>query len=258
MLAVAYCRVSTKGQVGEDKYGLDAQRADIEKYCKEHDIKITGWYVDEGISGAKDETERPELRRILNGDITNPPVQAVIVAKSDRLSRVAEQYFWFKYAFIRMGIELISVSEDFGAAGTFAPVYEAIVATFAQMEREMINSRMGGGRRIKASKGGYAGGKAPYGYDSAHGSGILTVNDEEAAIVRRIFDMRSKRMTMKEISDKLNDEGCKTKSGGVFRTSTIQYILSNRKMYEGYYRYGKSDAWVKGTHTAILEGVVEE
>ena len=31
---IGYIRVSTDGQVGEDKYGLDAQRADILKYCE--------------------------------------------------------------------------------------------------------------------------------------------------------------------------------------------------------------------------------
>ena len=252
--AVAYCRVSTKGQVGEDKYGIDAQKRDIADYCRKRNIEIAEWYVDEGISGAKDERDRPELRKILNGEITNPPIKAVVIAKSDRLSRQIEQYYWFKYAFKRNNIDLISVFEDFGSAGMYAPIYEAITAAFAQMEREMITARMSGGRTVKAARGGYAGGKAPYGYNSERKSGVLTVNEEEAKMVRRIFDLREKQhKTMQEICDMLKADGYHTRSGGDFQISTIQYILGNRKTYEGYYRYGVNKEWVKGAHEPILK-----
>lgn len=254
--AVAYCRVSTKGQCGEDKYGIEAQKRDIEAYCADHDIEIEGWYIDSGISGAKDETERPELRKILNGEVTNPPIQAVVVAKSDRLSRAVEQYYWFKYAFRRMNIELISVNEDFGSAGVFAPVYEAITAAFAEMERQMIKSRMSSGRNVKASKGGYAGGRAPYGYDG--GNGTLTVNPVEADAVRMIFALRDHDgKSMGKIAESLNEAGYTNRSGGEFTVSSVQYILKNRKMYEGYYKYGTDGEWIKGKHEPILVGETE-
>lgn len=252
--AVAYCRVSTDGQVGEDKYGIEAQKRDIAEYCQKNNIEIVQWYADEGISGAKDDRDRPELRKILNGEITNPPIKAVVVAKSDRLSRDIEQYYWFKYSFKRSNIDLISVAEDFGSAGKLAPIYEAVTAVFAQMEREMIKERMSGGRRAKASHGGYAGGKAPYGYSVGKENHALIVNEDEAAVVRRIFEMRDKYgATMLEIRDALNANGFKTRNGKPFQTSTVQYILGNRKTYEGYYRYGSNGEWVKGAHSPILE-----
>lgn len=256
--AVAYCRVSTDGQVGEDKYGIESQKRDIAEYCEKHNIEIVQWYVDEGISGAKDDRDRPELRKILNGEVTNPPIKAVVVAKSDRLSREIEQYYWFKYTFKRNNINLISVAEDFGSAGKLAPIYEAVTAVFAQMEREMIAARMGGGRQIKAARGGYSGGKPPYGYSAERGSRVLTVNEDEAKLVRRIFELRDKKkVTMQGICNALKADGYKTRSGGDFQTSTVQYILGNRKMYEGYYKYGGSDDWVKGVHEPILKDDVE-
>lgn len=246
--AVAYCRVSTQGQVGEDKYGIEAQKRDIISYCEKNNIQIDGWYIDAGVSGAK--ADRPELQRILNGDITNPPVEAVVVAKTDRLSREISQYYYFKFAFRRMNIELISVNEDFGTAGDFAPIYEAMVAAFAQMEREMITNRMSGGRRVKAIKGGYAGGKAPYGYTSSNGA--LVVNPAEAAIVREIFRLSDEGKTLVAISSQLAADGRLNREGKSFSPSTIAYIVKNRKTYEGYYKYGKGD-WVKGQHEPILQ-----
>lgn len=50
---VAYTRVSTDGQVGEDKFGLDVQWEQILEYCSKNDMNILRWYTDEGESGAK-------------------------------------------------------------------------------------------------------------------------------------------------------------------------------------------------------------
>ena len=54
--------------------------------------EISAWSVDEGISGAT--LDRPALNELLYGEISNPPIEAVIVAKNDRMSRDMEQYFY--------------------------------------------------------------------------------------------------------------------------------------------------------------------
>ena len=58
---------------------------------------------------------------------------------------------------------------------------------------------------------------------------------------------------MKDICNVLKEEGYKTRKGGDFQISTIQYIIRNRKTYEGMYKYGKSGEWVDGLHEAILK-----
>ena len=104
-------------------------------------------------------------------------------------------------------------------------------------------------REVKAGKGGFSGGRPPYGYEVVDKK--LIIIPEEAQAVRDIFEMRDDGMVLADIADKLNDKGLKTKRGGKFRTSTIQTIVYNRKTYEGFYKYGDSD-WVVGQHTAIL------
>ena len=44
---VAYCRVSTDGQVGEDKFGIEAQKEQIMEYCSRNAMQISAWYIDE-------------------------------------------------------------------------------------------------------------------------------------------------------------------------------------------------------------------
>ena len=248
---VGYCRTSTENQSGDDKFGIESQKQTIIEYCAANDMELTEWFVDEAVSGAAEAP--PAFSNILNGVVENPPIEAVVVAKSDRVARVVDKYFGFKYLLRRNNIELISASEDFAKEGTMSYVYEAISALFAQMEREFIKTRMSGGRKVKAAQGGYSGGKAPYGYKSEKGSKVLTVCDEEVPLVKRIFYLREHEgKTMKEICETLKAEGFKTRKGGDFQISTVQYILGNRKTYEGYYKYGKNAVYVEGAHKAIL------
>lgn len=253
MRVVGYCRTSTEGQCGEDKFGIEAQQQAISGYCQEHDMEIVEWFIDEAVSGAS--LNPPAFNAILNGGIKNPPIEAVVVAKADRVARDIEKYFGFKFLLKRQDISLISVQEDFGSAGIFAPIYEAISAVFAQMEREFITQRMSGGRRAKAATGGYSGGKAPYGYQSVRGSKSLELCEKEVPLVKRIFELREQEdRTMKEICETLKAEGFQTRKGGDFQISTIKYILDNRKTYEGFYKYGDG-SWVQGKHPAILQEV---
>jgi site-specific DNA recombinase len=245
--AVGYCRVSTDGQVGEDRFGIESQKEQILAYAKRNDYTITEWYIDEGVSGIKE--SRPAFDKIIYGDITNPRVYCVIVAKNDRVARDINIYFYYKMMLKKKDIQLISISEDFGQFGVFSNMLEAFTMCVAEMERENINKRTSLGRDVKAGKGGYAGGQAPYGYKVENKQ--LVVVPEEAEAVRDMFKMQAEGETLQAIADEMNERGLITHRGGIFRTSTIQTILANRKTYEGWYKYGNGQ-WVEGQHEAIL------
>lgn len=247
---VAYCRVSTDGQVGEDKFGIASQREQIEAYCAKNGYEITDWFIDEGVSGA--EVRRPAFDRLLMGEITNPPVSKVVMAKADRLARDINLYYSFKGALSKMNLEIVSVSEDWSAQDKLtAMILENFLAMAATLERENIRIRTMGGRKQKSKQGGYSGGRAPYGYKVKHGA--LEIVPDEADTVRQLFAMRDAGQTLQGIAGALNALGRKTKSGGAFAISTIQTIVDNRKVYEGMYRYGQSKEWVQGQHEAILD-----
>lgn len=249
MKAVAYCRVSTDGQVGEDKFGIDFQKEQITTYCEKHDIEIVGWFIDEGVSGAKE--RRPAFDRILQGEVSNPPVQYVIVAKTDRISRDINLYYSYKALLAKQNLEILSVAEDWSSADKLtAMILENFLAMAATVERENIRVRTSGGRQQKAKMGGYAGGRPPYGYNTV--GGRLVINDEEAEAVRLIFTMKDSGKTFQSICDAVNLRGYLTKSGKPFAISTIQVILGNRPLYEGKYRYGKGAEWIQGVHEPIL------
>ena len=246
---IAYKRVSTDGQTGDDKFGLNVQEEIIRDYCRKNDLNIVRWFVDEGESGAK---ERPGFDEIVYGDVGNPPYEAVVVAKSDRVARDINIYYYYKMLLRKKEIELISVAEDFGQFGVFSNMLEAFTLCVAEMERENITKRTSGGRKVKAKAGGYAGGRPPYGYKTENKR--LVVVPEEAQTVRDIFRLKDDEgWTYKDVRDYLNAQGKKNRSGGEFSISTVQQIYENKNTYLGYYRYGGKDTqWVKGQHEAIL------
>lgn len=245
---VAYIRVSTDGQTGEDKFGLEVQKQQIVEYCEKNGMNILKWYADEGESGAK---ERPGFDEIVYGEVSNPPVEAVVVAKTDRVARDIEIYYYYKMLLRKKEIELISIAEDFGQFGVFSNMLESFTLCVAQMERDNINKRTSSGRAVKSAKGGYSGGRTPFGYKPENGKMVIV--PEEAEVVREIFRMKDgEGKTYKAVVEWLNGEGKKNRSGTAFSISTVQTIYENKKVYQGLYRYGKQADWVQGQHEAIL------
>lgn len=249
-LAVAYIRVSTEGQAAEDKFGAEAQRKAIEEYAKKNGYKIVNWYEEVG-SGAK---ERPILEGVVFGTtVNNPPIEAVIVYKNDRIARETKLYFYYLYQLERKGIKLISVREEFDDESEFANVYRALLQFVAEQERKNIKVRTAAGRQVKAQSGGYSGGRCPYGYRIENGRYVI--EPEEAEMIREVFSLVDGGFSDRQVAEKLNQKGYKTRSGNDFKSGNIYSIVNNRRMYEGYFRYSGSD-WVKGEHEAIIKETI--
>lgn len=242
--AIGYIRVSTEGQA--DKFGIDAQKRIIFDYASMNGYDIVDFYVDV-ISGVKD--DRPEFNKIAYDDVLDEKIDTIIVAKMDRLARDINVYFYYKMLLRKKEIKLVSANEDFGQFGQFAPMLESFIICVADMERKNITLRTMSGRKLKASKGGFAGGKPPYGYKN-HDKQLI-IDEYEANGVRMIFDLRKQGFTIRNIVNKLYEKGYKNNKGNPFSTSRVKLILDSEKLYRGYYKWGDSE-WIKGEHEPIL------
>jgi len=246
MKAIGYVRVSTSEQ--DEKFGKSAQKDAIRQYAKLHGYEIVAWFEDVG-SGVSD--ERPQWNKVLVADdITNPPFQAVIVFKSDRVARDTKLYFYYLYLLEKKGVQLISVVENFGDDEAFANIYRSMMLFVAEQERKNIALRTSHGRKIKALNGGYAGGGIPFGYKVVQGR--LEIDEIEGKVVQDMFAMADDNVSQKKIAEYLNENGIKTKFGKNWTQPQVHYILNNRKLYEGYSKYGKDAKWVKGVHTPLI------
>lgn len=247
--AIGYIRVSTEQQAKDEKYGIDVQKQAILFYANENGYNIVDWKIDE-VSGAKD--DRPALNEILYGNnVSNPPIEAVIVFKNDRLARDTKLYFYYLYTLEKKNIKLFSTKEEFNEGSDFANIYRALLQFVAEQERKNIALRTGKGRSLKAACGGYAGGRAPYGYKVENGR--LVINEDERPMVEYVFKRYDEKVPRLTIADELNNLGFKTRKGTRFHDTNVRSIVNNRPFYEGMYKYGKNMNWVKGVHEPILE-----
>lgn len=234
MRVAGYSRVSTEGQIGPDRHGLDSQRADIEAYAKSNKHEIVAWYTDAGLSGGT--MDRPELQRLLH-DSALRGFEVCLVAKLDRLSRDLGDQLWLEKELMKKGIQVVSATEPFNGQNPIDCMVRQILGAVAQQEKSRINERLSNGRKAKARQGGYAGGAALIGYKAVRGHKALTLDPAGALAVKRVYVLRSSGLSMRQIAETMNGEGHTTAKGTAWRKTQVARVLSRELLYKGGYQY---------------------
>ena len=137
--------------------------------------------------------------------------------------------------------------------GTVDALLSDILVALDSYEVGEIRAKMVRGRLAKAQKGGYAGGKAPYGYSCQRHTKQLVLNEAEAQAVRELFILCAQipGMTYREMAAVLAGRGYKGRNGKAFSVSLVYNILSRSDFYlTGRYRYAGIE--VQGQHPTIF------
>jgi len=251
MRVLGYCRVSTENQNGADSFGLETQRDAITKYCTANSLELVQIFEDPALSGSLPPLERPGLHALLEA-LKAGNIKQVIVTRLDRLARDTMLSLWLMKEIRKLGADLVSIAEPGRWDDPTQKLLLTMVAAFAEFEKSLIASRLSAGRKTKARQGGYAGGKAPIGYKAERGDKALQLDEEKAAVVRRVFELRDSMpgASLQRLADTLNAEGHTTKEGRQFYPMQVKRILDRRGLYEGRYKY--KDVEAEGQHQAIL------
>lgn len=257
--AALYVRVSTEEQANEG-FSIQAQLADLHRYAEIHNIEIVEQYVDEGYSGKSIEG-RPHMQRLLK-DSRQGKFNVVLVYRIDRLARKLKDALEINDEFERNGVQLVSINENIDTTTPMGKMVFQMVGSIAEMERNTIVGRVKMGMTERAKQGKFNGGIC-LGYDSVNKT--LVVNEEEAAIVREIFNLAEQGLGYKAIVGHLNGKGYKTKKRNAFSVNGVKDILSN-PIYIGKVRFNQKENWsekrrkgqnkeyivVDGEHEAII------
>src|SRR5271155_986184 len=147
-----YARVSTKN--GQDP---EMQLAELREYIRNRKWKITGEYVDRGISGASD--SRPELNRLM-ADANRRRFDMVAVWKFDRFARSVSHLLGALESFQALGIEFVSLSESVDTSTPAGKMVFTVLGAVAELERSLIVERIRSGMKNARAKGHNPGPKA--------------------------------------------------------------------------------------------------
>ncbi|WP_270913825.1 hypothetical protein [Allofournierella sp. CML151] len=116
-----------------------------------------------------------------------------------------------------------------------------------------IRAKMQRGRRAKAEKGGYAGGRVPFGYSCQRHTKQLIINESEAKAVRELFLLAVSHpdMTYREMAAILAAHGHTGRNGKPFSVSLAYNILQRADFYL-FGRYSYAGIEVIGRHPPLF------
>ena len=229
-LVAAYIRVSSQEQKLHG-LSLDAQIQKLEKYAKEHNMKIVEWYKDEGVSGRKLIKNRPELQRMIQ-DAEQGKFERIIFIKLDRFFRsVAEYHECMK----RINPVVWSTTEEeYDLTTANGRMLVNMKLTIAEMEADMAGERVDIVNEYKVSTGQPISGSQPFGFTigANHDTGRKKViKDPEVSdilddMIAYFMRFQSKRKTVMYANTKYH-------LGITYKS--LSALFSNPMMY-GFYR----------------------
>ena len=235
MNIAAYCRVST--DTSDQLNSLEAQKRFFAEYTAKTGDNLVRLYADEGLSGTKVKNRKEFLRMM--ADAEHGVYDMVVVKDISRFARNTVDLLQNIRKLKTLGIETQFLTANMTSMGNSEFVL-TIFGALAQEESANTSKRVKFGKRMNAEKG-----RVPnivYGYDKIPGDYFnLTVNDQEAAAVRQIFQWYTEEgFGAAKISSKLNGQNIRTKRGSQWSQNAICRILTN-ELYTGQIINGKQE-----------------
>jgi DNA invertase Pin-like site-specific DNA recombinase len=223
-LAIIYSRQSdpyggAKGE-GEDGLSVEAQTA----ACREHAAKL-GLAVhqeyQEQFSGLSE--DRPVYKRLMEDVRRNVKahkkgdpcrITALVIYKWSRLSRDPDLVVPLVGYFRQQGIEIEPVADRRVGDSEMERMMLYIISTFNQIQvKDGIEHASRARKQLWDTGKLVCTGKARYGYKYDKDSHARVIDEDAAAIVRRIFAWFTEGLAAHAVMVKLRDEGVKSPSG---------------------------------------------
>lgn len=227
---VYYARVSTEEE--KQLNALEIQCQENEEFIEsQKDWILVDKYIDEGRSGTTTEG-RLELLRLID-DIKKDKFDVVLVKQIDRGWRNILDWKYFEYElyknkkrlFIRIRKEFYNIEDD----GSYISVnFDAFFSEWfsRNLSKKMLQAHQ---TRMKQGRTVITNGKM-WGYNQVNGE--LVINEEEAKVVRFVFEQYSSGKGFRTIANELERMGIKNKNGNPFSLTTLQRMIRNEK-YKG-------------------------
>jgi len=221
MKAIGYARVSTDKQADRG-VSLEAQTEKIRAMAVVHNAELVDIIVDGGESAKS--LNRPGMERLL-ALVDSGAVEAVIVAKLDRLTRSVKDLCTLLERFERREVTLISVAESLDTGSAAGRLVLNIMTAVSQWEREAIGERTRDAMNHKRTNGERVGNIA-FGYRLSSDGVHVEPEPTEQATIAAVAELRSNGMSLRRIAKDLNRRGIRTRKGSEWRLESVARVAS--------------------------------
>ena len=193
-------------------------------------------YIDEGISGTSTK-KRDSFNRMI-ADAKAGRFDFIITKEISRFSRSTLDSIQYTQELLEHDVGVFFQNDNINTLDSDSEFRLVVMAGVAQDEVRKLSERLKFGFRQAIKNGHVLGNDNLWGYDKK--DCVLTINEEEAQAVRRIFDLyANEQLGVRRISQALYEEGFTSRKGNEFNVLTIRHILCNPK-YKGWYCANKS------------------
>ncbi|MCL2172728.1 MAG: recombinase family protein [Candidatus Bathyarchaeota archaeon] len=230
----AYCRVSTEQD--DQLNSLENQKRYFEQYIGNNvDWEFCGLYVDEGISGTSAEKRADFMRMV--ADAENKKFDLLLTKEISRFARNTLDSIFYTRKLKGLGVGVLFMNDNINTLDNDAELRLTIMSSIAQEESRKTSERVKWGQK-RCMERGVVFGNGLFGYHLK--SGKLTINEEQAKVVRLIFDLYLSGKGIHLIRKELEKQAFLSPSGNVkWNTVSVLWILKNEK-YAGILKQKKT------------------
>ena len=217
---IGYVRVSS--EISKIKgNSINNQINKVNNFCNLNDYELVDVLKDEGKSGMEF-SKRDGYLELINRCKTEN-INGVVVYCLSRLGRRMKDIIDVMELFNKNDIEFYSVKENINNKDIMGKLMMNILMSFNEFEVDSIRERIIDVKRNN-KENGLVYGKLMYGKDK---DGKLLINNiSEMKVVSYMKGLRSKGWSYFRISDRLNEKGIVSKSGGKWYGMSVSNVLS--------------------------------
>lgn len=233
----AYCRVSTDDD--EQLGSFESQKLYYEqKIASNKDWVNAGIFADEAVTGTK--TDKRSGFQDMIAHCYNGEIDMILTKSISRFARNTVDTLNYVRMLRDRNIAIFFEKENINTLDMNGELLLTIMSSLAQQEVESLSQNVKMGLQMKMKRGELIGFNGCYGYDYHTEDKSITVNEEEAEIVRMIYDMYLEGYGTTTIAKRLMELGIKNKKGEVsWHTHGVMGMIKNEK-YKGDILFGKT------------------
>jgi DNA invertase Pin-like site-specific DNA recombinase len=223
----AYCRVSTDSD--QQEMSFETQVEVYQKKISENpDWEFAGVYSDEGITGTK-AAARPGFQKMIR-DAEDGKIDRIITKSISRFARNTLDCIGYVRHLKDIGTTILFEKENIDTGSSYSEMLLTVLAAFAQEESRSISANITWGVRKRFEEGQERWAHV-YGYRKDFKTGeTYIIVEEEAKVIRLIFDLYEKGESTGKIGKELDRRGILTPLGKKhWDANLVRSILINDK-----------------------------
>ena len=180
-----YCRLSQDDGLDGDSNSIQNQKSILQRFAEDHYFPNPCFYVDDGFSGGN--FQRPAFQQMI-ADMENGKIGIIVTKDLSRLGRnQLHTGLYIEERFPMFGVRYIAINDNVDTENAESNDLMPFKNLFTEWFIRDTSRKIRAVQKAKAERGERLGTRAPYGYTKDPETKKLIIDEEAAAVVKRIF-----------------------------------------------------------------------